>query len=122
MATWPLTLPQYMMLDGFSYTAPRTTLGSANDTGPPSTRRRSTVGYGVMSGSWAMLNVVQRDTFMVFHEVEVAGGAIPFTLPHPFLNKTISALFDPDGDVVYTPFGSIGAWRVDATLFVLPGA
>ena len=62
----------------------------------------------------------QRDSFMAFWENELAGGALPFTMPHPFKDTVMTALFDPEADIRYTPLDSVGAWRVDTVIFELP--
>jgi hypothetical protein len=118
MAVWPLTLPQYPLLDGFSYQPPNLLVASESDTGPPMVRRRTTAGHAKVQCAW-LLTGTQFATFRAFYETELAGGAVPFTMPHPLDETTCNAMFDPASVPTYNAL-KVDVWRVDAALLILP--
>lgn len=118
MAVWPVTLPQYPLLDGFSYQPPNLLVASESDTGPPMVRRRTTAGHAKVQASWMMTNA-QFIIFRAFYETELAGGALPFDMPHPLDSVTCSAMFDPASVPTYNAMG-LDVWRVDSQLLILP--
>lgn len=111
--TWPATLPQDFLLDGYSETPPDNTVRHDPDGGAALVRKRYTKAVGEISGNISLIDsqVGTLDTFY-----ETYGGFTEFTFPHPRTGATITCrMLEPPQ---YTPMGGIN-WRAAIKLEVL---
>lgn len=116
--TWPATLPQSPLIQGFSFQSQDNIVRAPVELGPAKQRQRSTrevvtVSCGIFVGS------IQRDTFAAFHSNDIAGGALKFSWPGlinllPTLNTNVSFTAKPK----YESSGLL--WKVVFELIVLP--
>lgn len=80
MPTWPASLPQFLLVDGFEIEFAENRLRSDNDAGPAKVRRRTTLNVGIMRGSMVM-DCAQKATFQTFVNDTLLGGTIAFDFP-----------------------------------------
>lgn len=88
MPTWPVTLPQQFLMQGYSETPPSNIIRSTMDQGPPKDRRRSTDNERLFSVSMelteAQIAIWEDFYYNTIQEV------LPFDFPHPRTGATIS--------------------------------
>ena len=82
MPTWPLTLPQTPLQDGYSETLEKNVIVTSMDQGPAKTRKRFTAGVKKYQVSFLMSSS-QLSTFETFYEDTINFGATTFTFPDP---------------------------------------
>jgi hypothetical protein len=117
MATWPLTLPQAPLAEGYQESPGETVIRTPMDVGPPKQRRANTAGVKQWTVTWE-LEASQVETFQTFFEETLEGGALSFELPHPRIDGsavTVRFVKPPTWRPV-----SGDAWQVQAVLEVLP--
>lgn len=79
---WPGTLPQDVLLDGYSYQPGNSLAATDMDVGPPKVRRRST--SAPAAEQWAMvLTYAQKVEFEAFFAEQLAQGALTFEFGEP---------------------------------------
>lgn len=116
MATWPLTLPQSPLLEGYRETPHDSTIRSPMDVGPSKFRRRSTVEGADIATAFVLTSsqVADLDTF---YDSTLSRGVDAFDWTDPRLGTSESyrftarpsyALLAPD------------LWRVEIQLERLP--
>lgn len=100
---WPVSLPQYVNRDGFSYTVSNSSISSSMSTGYAKRRKRFTGQYATYSVSMQMTQT-QADTFEQFFNNNLGYGVEEITFPDPlFLTSTINARVKAgEGDMPYT--------------------
>lgn len=121
MPTWPVSLPDYVILDGFEATLPSTVIETQMDTGPAKRRRRFTAAVTPYSAT-LRITAAQLTTFIAFFQTDTAGGALSFDgLAHPFTGATVTHRFMKPGDSppTYRKIGS-DLWEVSFGLEVMP--
>ena len=77
MTSWPTSLPQEVLVQGFQEQPQPQTLRSSMDAGPAKLRRRFSakiVNYKFQ----LLLDATQKATLDVFHDATLAGGSLPF--------------------------------------------
>lgn len=117
--TWPGTLPQQPITDGYGEAGGVLSARSPMDKGPAKMRKlgakpaRLTVSYWMTSA--------QVETLRTFVESTIKGTA-RFGWPHPRTGSTVEALMVPGGEGDYYTLGYIGPdrWQVGIELEVLP--
>lgn len=82
MPSWPASLPQNFLAEGFSIRAPDNLIRSNNDVGPAKLRRRSTSAVTEISGTLRM-SEAQWSMFQAFYETDLAYGAVSFDWVDP---------------------------------------
>lgn len=116
MATWPATLPQIPLVDGYSETLPETAIRTSMDVGPAKVRQR--ISHNVRPFVFPMwLTSAQIDILETLYATTCLGGALPFTHDRPRAGGSVEIRFTappqigaPQGD--YYP--------VDCGMEVLP--
>lgn len=119
MPTWPATLPQRPLADGFEETGRDGVLRTRMDAGPPKTRRRTTAGSSRMRCTFR-LTTAQRATFVTFVESDLAGGALAYDWLHPVTDSPIKVQIDTDQGFVLNPIHRGRRWLLHLPLEVLP--
>ena len=119
MADWPSSLPQQPLRDGLSFQHPNGLLSTPMDQGPPKVRRKFTRAHRPMQCMWIM-TLDQMHTLQTFIDVDLAGGALTFTMPDPNNppSGTCNARFDPNNLPTYQP-EEPNLWLVSTSLLVL---
>lgn len=118
MPTWPGSLPQYPLQDGYSAAEPNGLLASAMDQGPPKVRRRFSAAVTPVQCSWKLTDA-QKATLKAFVKTDLAGGALTFTWPNPEdPPNTCAARFNPERLPVYAASGR--RWLATAEVWILP--
>jgi hypothetical protein len=89
-AVWPATLPNYVLIDGYSEKLPAQKIESPMEAGRPKVRRR-------FSTNWRQFTVFIKMTadqgiiFESFYQNTLQGGSLPFDWVHP--RKRTAATF-----------------------------
>ena|SRR5581483_3281963 len=88
MTTWPDTLPQQLLMDGYAETPPSNVIRSTMDQGPPKDRRRSTDAERLFSGTMELT----QDQIGIWEDFyyNTIDEVLPFDFPHPRTGATIS--------------------------------
>ncbi len=86
MATWPDTLPQQPLVEGFSGTVQDTLIRTSMDAGPEKIRRRFTAASEYFTLTWFMTKQ-QLNTFISFFNNDIAGGSLEFEMVHPLTSE-----------------------------------
>ena len=120
MATWPVSLPQSFLVEGYSEQKTSQVLRSEVSAGPPKQRRRFSAAYINITGRMFM-DDAQITTLEAFFENTLFGGSIEFEFPHPRTGETVNVLFPGGVAPVYTRLDS-EHYYVDLQLEVQPGA
>ena len=116
-ATWPDTLPQYLLLDGNREAMGDGRLRTQTDTGPGKVRRRSSAVSKPLSGNMIMTEA-QLETLLTFVSTDLVGGSLPFTMPTSRGSDTWLVRF-ADALPAYVHLGG-GNWSVALALEILP--
>jgi len=116
MPTWPNTLPQSPLLDGFRETVPDITIRSTMDQGPAKVRLRTTAAVRTMALTYLM-SKDQIAALETFYLATVQGGALSFTFTHPRSNTVMNCRFTRPPEYVPT---NGNFFRVAIELEVLP--
>ena len=87
MPTWPVTLPQTLLMDGYGEAAPNVLLRSQMEIGPAKVRRRSSAGIRPVKG-YLILTLEELEIFKAFHHDDLEDGALRFTWVEPLDEET----------------------------------
>lgn len=82
MATWPATLPQTLLQDGYREALPRNKVRTEMDAGPAKQRRRYTAAVRPLTGC-QNLTTTQVAALKDFHNTTLLGGTLPFDWADP---------------------------------------
>lgn len=82
MISWPSTLPQHLLVQGFGQSLPEGRVRSANDVGPPKVRRRSSQNVHIITGQMVM-TFDQWADLQTFVNSTTGGGTLPFLFRDP---------------------------------------
>ena len=117
MAVWPASLPDDVLVDGYSERPPRVRLRTPMDAGPPKMRRRFTAAVEPIRCTMAFTRA-QVTTFRTFYDTTLLGGVLTFDWTHPRTLAAVTFRFaDPEPEI--TP-NSGKDWIGDFTLEVMP--
>lgn len=116
MPAWPATLPASPLVNGFSESAPNTSLRTEMDQGPAKIRQRTTAAVRNITARF-VLNNAQVADLETFFTTTLAGGSLGFDFTHPRTGVLETARFVTPPD--YLPLGN-GYYRVLAELELLP--
>lgn len=86
--SWPGSLPQYVLEQGYSEKLNDQAVESSVDAGPPKVRRRFTKQVRTFAMT-VRLSPSQKETFEGFWQDTLLGGTIPFDWVHP-LTRSIT--------------------------------
>lgn len=115
--SWPSTLPQVVLSDGFSQTIGDGRVRAKPDVGPALVRRRSSAMPKAMPCS-IDVDDDQWDDLMTFGETTLIGWTLPFTFPDPAGGSDLLVRF---GDSLPSRTEVVaGTWRVNLALEILP--
>lgn len=115
--TWPATLPQGFLVDGYREVMPKTTIRTPMDAGPAKVRRRFTAGVRMLSGRTAMTRE-QTETLDTFFNTTLAGGALSFDWTHPRTQAPMTCRFASEPE--FSPQSGGMRWIVTLNLEILP--
>ena len=116
MPTWPPSVPDAILVDGYGERPPKNSLRTQMDAGPAKVRRRSRAGARPISGAVKMRGE-QLEAFDAWFRETLADGTLRFDWIHPRTRQAVSMRFSEEPD--YKP--SEGAWwSVSMKLEVLP--
>lgn len=90
--TWPATLPQFVLREGYDEQLANNKIETQMDAGLPKQRRRFTQREDQISVSWRM-DRTQRDTFLTFYRSTLSDGTLAFDMPHPVSRATTTFRF-----------------------------
>lgn len=82
MPSWPNTLPEYVLEQGFAEKNQDQAMETRMEVGPVKIRRRLTGAFKTFNVSM-MMTSAQADTFESFWRSTLAGGTLPFDWVHP---------------------------------------
>lgn len=82
MASWPLTLPQYIDQDGYQEKLPKLFIRTAMEAGIPKRRRRFSSSVRPIQGQM-LLTFAEMQIFEDFYMNDLAGGSQTFDWVHP---------------------------------------
>ena len=82
MSTWPASLPQAPLQDGFNEEFANNVLATQMDQGPDKYRKRTTSNVQKFDTSFLMSSA-QLTTFKTFFDDTISGGAATFDFPNP---------------------------------------
>ena len=117
LASWPASLPQRPLADGFSETLPNLLVRSGTDIGPAKARRRTTAGVTRLKVAFR-LSSAQLAAFRTFFAADLQGGALSFSWTHPVSGAVGSFRIVPPPAI--EPIAAGVAWRVTLDLELLP--
>lgn len=89
---WPTSLPQRLMVQGYSQALGDGRLRSQTDTGPGKVRRRSSAMPKPLAGALRMTGA-QVLAAAAFVDDVLIGGSLPFTFPEPLTGSPILVRF-----------------------------
>ncbi len=116
MATWPASLPQYVLVEGYSEAPPQNTIRTSMDVGPPKMRRRSTAAVRPITGNQHM-NKTQVAALDTFYVTTLNSGVDQFDWVHPRTQSAVDFRFTAPPQ--YESLGGT-AWMVTLSLEVMP--
>jgi len=102
--TWPETLPDRLLAQGFSKQPQNNVLRTAMDAGPNKARRRYTARAVTVSGR-QVFDKAQLEHFEQFYHLVLADGVLRFTFADPLTLE--KAQFRFTGDYVVTEIGGL---------------
>jgi hypothetical protein len=121
MPTWPLTLPQDLLIAGqlvsyFQESAPDEVVRTEMDAGPAQPRRRFTAAVRPFAGS---MHMTKSQTAILddFFLTEVKGGSLSFTWKHPRIESPVTVRFVKPP--TYRAIGA-GIFEVGLDMEILP--
>ena len=92
MATWPTSLPQRPLRNGFGGSIESGRVSSQPEHGPQQYRRRFTATEDPLNATYRM-TFDQWQTVKNFYKNTTANGSLPFDWPEPMTGSTISVTF-----------------------------
>jgi hypothetical protein len=89
MPSWPETLPQYVLVQGYGEQPPETAVWSRMEAGPDASRRRFTAGETPVTAAIAV-TAAQKTILESFFKDDLKGGALAFDWVHPVTRAAAS--------------------------------
>ena len=116
MTTWPASLPQSLLIEGYQETLPATVLRTEMDAGPAEQRRRFTAAVTPIGGL-IDLTKTELSSLYEFFRTETKDGALPFGWTHPVTGAAVSMRFTAAPQIAAV---HDHAFRVSLALEILP--
>ncbi len=82
MPTWPITLPETFIRDGYKESPPNNLSRGKTDTGPAMVRKKTSANIRPVQGRLALTHA-QVEILDDFYETDLASGALSFDWTHP---------------------------------------
>lgn len=117
MATWPVSLPQAPLVDGYGETPPNLIVRSQTEVGWAKTRRRASAGPTRITAVYAMSGT-QLAAFESFLAGDIADRTQAFDWPQPRAGATASVRIVEPPQII--PAAGANRWRVGLTLELMP--
>lgn len=117
MASWPSSLPEDLLIDGYSETLPDTTIRSNMEVGPAKVRRRISYNVTPVEGR-IFVSTDQAATLATFYNDTLGGGSLAFSMTHPRTNVISSFRFTSSPKI--TADNSSNYWFIDLNLEIIP--
>jgi hypothetical protein len=117
MPSWPASLPQAPLIEGYGETPPDLVLRSQTDGGWAKTRARATAGPTRIVATYAMTGT-QLAAFETFVSSDIAERTLAFDWPRPRTGATVSVRMVVVPVIV--PAGGADRWTVGLTLETMP--
>jgi hypothetical protein len=115
---WPATLPQNVLVNGYSEGVSDGLLEYPPDTGPPITRRRSSSMPRPLSMSFAV-TTAQLATLRAFYDTTLSSGSLPFTFPGVVEAETYLIKFQKGGGPKWVVLAT-DSFTASMTVWILP--
>ena len=90
--TWPETLPQILLIEGYAESMADTSIRSSMDTGPAKVRKRTSAAIRPLKGT-IILTETQLAAFKNFYITDLSGGALRFTWEDPVTEEELEMRF-----------------------------
>jgi len=117
VSVWPVSLPQKPLLSGLRRQPTSNVVHTSFEMGPPNARLRCTAAVEELDAPYKM-DAVQLVTFQTYFKTTLAYGALPFVLPDPDSEGTLSVMFR---EGVYGRDELVdGIYRIMLPLLILP--
>lgn len=113
---WPTTIPDTLLVSGYSQAAADTSLRSATDAGPGKVRRRFTAGVEQVAGNQVMTKT-ELGYLRTFYTTTLLGGALRFAWKDPITEAAVEMRFTEP--ISWTSFGGDN-FQVALSLEILP--
>lgn len=114
MPTWPTSLPQHVLEQGYTERMQDNRIESAMDSGPAKARRRFTTQLRSFSVT-VQMTPEQADIFEVFYETTLLSGSVSFDWVHPRTRTSVTLRFKKPAPVITVA----GAGEIVRASFVL---
>ena len=92
MKAWPPTVPEFVLLAGYSETPVSNWAEFQPEVGPPKRRRRSSISMSILACGIHATDV-QLETFLTWYAGDLADGSLEFQREHPRTLETNVFLF-----------------------------
>lgn len=116
MVSWPSTLPDDVLIEGYREQPPKNVIRTQMDQGPAKVRRRSTTGPRMLRVSLDLTRA-QVDTLDSFFRTDLEDGALRFDWTHPRTQAAVQMRFVEPPQ--YTPLTGAD-WTAALNLEILP--
>jgi hypothetical protein len=116
MASWPSSLPEALLVQGYGEQPKPGTVRTGVDVGPSLTRPRFSARTTNIAGQ-VELTTTQAATLETFHDSTLSQGAVAFDWTHPRTGASVQMRFLEPPSI--QPIGG-GAWLASLSLEVLP--
>jgi hypothetical protein len=117
MVTWPTSLPDYVLAEGYQESAADNAIRSEMDVGPSKTRRRTT-GAPIPIAARLRLTLAQRADLLAFFHTDTADGSLSFDWVHPVTRAAAAMRFLKPP--VFTPAARGQRYYASLELEILP--
>lgn len=117
MASWPSSLPEDLLIDGYSETLPDTTIRSNMEVGPAKVRRRISYNVTPVEGR-IFVSTNQVASFTAFYNDDLGGGSLAFSMTHPRTDVMSNFRFTSSPKI--TADNSSNYWFIDLNLEIIP--
>lgn len=118
MATWPASLPEYVLENGFSETMPEQAIESQTDGGPAKIRRRFTTNFRPLKFT-IRVEPELVETFETFYFETLEGGTLPFSWVHPRTRAACNMRFRRPAPTI-RPIGTGEAVDISMSVEIMP--
>lgn len=113
---WPATLPNNLLVDGYSQASANVMLRTSMDVGPAKVRRRFTAGVQPIAGQQEM-TLTELGTFRGFYHNTLHGGSLRFVWRDPVTHANVEMRFTEPP--TWTALGGLH-YMVSMSLEILP--
>lgn len=98
MPTWPSSLPQSPLKNGFSRALGNGVVRSQPEHGPQQIRRRFTAVEDTLTAQYQMTEA-QWENLVTFYKITTAGGSLAFDWPDPYKSGAVSVTFEQPPEI-----------------------